>query len=76
MTKKTTNNNQKEAKAPYIDAKITSMGFIVPVYKCPDCRTPLKFDDDDDSDICYCYKCGCKVKIESEDDEIESEDDE
>lgn len=67
MAKKTTNNNQKEAKAPYIEGKITSMGFIVPVYKCPDCKTRLHFEDD--SDICYCSKCGCKVKIESEDDE-------
>ena len=67
MTKKTTNNNQKEAKAPYIEGKITSMGFIVPVYKCPDCKKQLHFEDD--SDICYCSKCGCKVKIESEDED-------
>lgn len=63
MTKQTTNNNQKEAKAAYIDAKISPMtGFIFPVYKCPDCKTKLHFEDD--SDICYCSKCGCKVKVE------------
>jgi hypothetical protein len=53
---------KQQAKKAHIEGKISSMGFIMPQYQCPDCRTPLKFDDD--SDICYCYKCGCKVKIE------------
>jgi hypothetical protein len=53
----------KEAKAAYVDARISPMtGFIFPVYKCPDCKTKLHFEDD--SDTCYCSKCGCKVKAE------------